>query len=89
MGRVAVVTGGASGIGLAINTIPPRAVITPMFMAAPFAQGPGGEENMRQLAARSAVRRLGVPEDIAHRSAERNYRPTSQSKLLIGYPTPC
>jgi hypothetical protein len=68
------VTGGASGIVLAINTIPPRAVITPMFMAAPFAQGPSGEENIRQG---------------SHRSAERNYRPTSQSKLLIGYPTPC
>jgi hypothetical protein len=36
-----------------------------MFMAAPFAQGPGGEENIRQLAARSPVRRLGVPADIA------------------------
>jgi hypothetical protein len=33
LGQVAVVAGGASGI-----TIPPRAVITPMFMAAPFAQ---------------------------------------------------
>ena len=33
LGQVAVGVGGASGI-----TIPPRAVITPMFMAAPFAQ---------------------------------------------------
>ena len=33
LGQVAVGAGGASGI-----TIPPRAVITPMFMAAPFAQ---------------------------------------------------
>jgi hypothetical protein len=33
LGQVAVGAGGASGI-----TIPPRAVITPMFMAEPFAQ---------------------------------------------------
>jgi NAD(P)-dependent dehydrogenase (short-subunit alcohol dehydrogenase family) len=40
-----------------------------MFMAAPFAQGPAGEEAIRQLAARSPVRRLGVPEDIAAATA--------------------
>ncbi len=55
--------------GITVNTIPPRAVITPMFMAAPFAQGPGGEENIKQMAARSPVRRLGVPEDIAAATA--------------------
>jgi NAD(P)-dependent dehydrogenase (short-subunit alcohol dehydrogenase family) len=55
--------------GITVNTIPPRAVVTPMFMAAPFAQGPGGEEAIRQLAARSPVRRLGVPEDIAAATA--------------------
>ena len=55
--------------GITVNTIPPRAVITPMFMAAPFAQGPGGEEMIRQMAARSPVRRLGVPEDIAAATA--------------------
>jgi NAD(P)-dependent dehydrogenase (short-subunit alcohol dehydrogenase family) len=44
-------------------------VITPMFMAAPFAHGPGGEETIRQMAARSPVRRLGVPEDIAATTA--------------------
>jgi NAD(P)-dependent dehydrogenase (short-subunit alcohol dehydrogenase family) len=38
-------------------------------MAAPFAQGAAGEENIRQLAARSPVRRLGVPEDIAAATA--------------------
>ena len=51
--------------GITVNTIPPRAVITPMFMAAPFAQGPGGAEHIKQMAARSPVRRLGTPEDIA------------------------
>ena len=35
----------------------------------PFAQGPDGEERIRQLAARSPVRRLGVPEDIAAATA--------------------
>jgi NAD(P)-dependent dehydrogenase (short-subunit alcohol dehydrogenase family) len=40
-----------------------------MFMAAPFAQGPDGEEHIRQLAERSPVRRLGVPEDIAAATA--------------------
>jgi NAD(P)-dependent dehydrogenase (short-subunit alcohol dehydrogenase family) len=40
-----------------------------MFMAAPFAQGAAGEENIKQLAARSPVRRLGVPEDIAAATA--------------------
>jgi 2-hydroxycyclohexanecarboxyl-CoA dehydrogenase len=55
--------------GITVNTIPPRAVVTPMFMAAPFAQGASGEENIRQLAARSPVRRLGVPEDIAATTA--------------------
>jgi hypothetical protein len=43
--------------------------LTPMFMAAPFAQGPEGEERIRQLTARSPVRRLGVPEDIAAATA--------------------
>jgi NAD(P)-dependent dehydrogenase (short-subunit alcohol dehydrogenase family) len=55
--------------GITVNTIPPRAVITPMFLAAPFAQGPEGEERVRQLAERSPVRRLGVPEDIAATAA--------------------
>jgi len=55
--------------GITVNTIPPRAVITPMFMAAPFAQGPAGEEAIRQLTARSPVRRLGVPDDIAAATA--------------------
>jgi len=55
--------------GITVNTIPPRAVITPMFMAAPFAQGPEGAENIRQLTARSPVRRLGTPEDIAATTA--------------------
>jgi NAD(P)-dependent dehydrogenase (short-subunit alcohol dehydrogenase family) len=55
--------------GITVNTIPPRAVITPMFLAAPFAQGPEGEERVRQLAERSPVRRLGVPEDIAATTA--------------------
>jgi len=40
-----------------------------MFMAAPFAQGPDGEEHIKQMAARSPVRRLGVPEDIAAATA--------------------
>jgi NAD(P)-dependent dehydrogenase (short-subunit alcohol dehydrogenase family) len=40
-----------------------------MFMAAPFAHGPDGEEAIKQLAARSPVRRLGVPEDIAATTA--------------------
>ena len=55
--------------GITVNTIPPRAVITPMFMAAPFAQGPGGAEMIKQMAARSPVRRLGVPDDIAAATA--------------------
>jgi 2-hydroxycyclohexanecarboxyl-CoA dehydrogenase len=55
--------------GITVNTIPPRAVVTPMFMAAPFAQGPEGEEHIRALTARSPVRRLGVPEDIAAATA--------------------
>jgi len=55
--------------GITVNTIPPRAVITPMFMAAPFAQGPEGEEHIEQMVARSPVRRLGVPEDIAAATA--------------------
>jgi 2-hydroxycyclohexanecarboxyl-CoA dehydrogenase len=55
--------------GITVNTIPPRAVITPMFMAAPFAQGPDGEEIIKQMAARSPVRRLGRPEDIAAATA--------------------
>jgi 2-hydroxycyclohexanecarboxyl-CoA dehydrogenase len=55
--------------GITVNTIPPRAVVTPMFMAAPFAQGPEGEEMIKQMAARSPVRRLGVPEDIAATTA--------------------
>ena len=55
--------------GITVNTIPPRAVITPMFMAAPFAQGPGGAETIEQIAARSPVRRLGAPEDIAAATA--------------------
>jgi len=38
-------------------------------MAAPFAQGAAGEENIRALAARSPVGRLGVPEDIAAATA--------------------
>jgi NAD(P)-dependent dehydrogenase (short-subunit alcohol dehydrogenase family) len=55
--------------GITVNTIPPRAIITPMFKAAPFAQGPEGEEAVRELTARSPVRRLGRPEDIAAATA--------------------
>ena len=55
--------------GITVNTIPPRAVITPMFMAAPFARGPEGERAIKELAARSPVRRLGVPDDIAATTA--------------------
>jgi NAD(P)-dependent dehydrogenase (short-subunit alcohol dehydrogenase family) len=55
--------------GITVNTIPPRAIITPMFRAAPFAQGPDGEEAVRELTARSPVRRLGRPEDIAAATA--------------------
>ncbi len=55
--------------GITVNTIPPRLVITPMMLAAPFATGPDGEETLKQMAARSPVRRLGVPEDIAAATA--------------------
>jgi NAD(P)-dependent dehydrogenase (short-subunit alcohol dehydrogenase family) len=55
--------------GITVNTIPPRSVITPMFLAAPFAQGPAGEEHIKAMAARSPVGRLGVPEDIAAAAA--------------------
>jgi NAD(P)-dependent dehydrogenase (short-subunit alcohol dehydrogenase family) len=55
--------------GITVNTIPPRAVVTPMFMAAPFARGEAGEENIKAMVARSPVRRLGVPEDIAAATA--------------------
>jgi NAD(P)-dependent dehydrogenase (short-subunit alcohol dehydrogenase family) len=41
--------------GITVNTIPPRAVITPMFMAAPFAQGPDGEEHIRRMGDQPAV----------------------------------
>ena len=47
--------------GITVNTIPPRAVVTPMFLAAPFAQGAAGEENIKALAARSPVAALACP----------------------------
>lgn len=73
MGRVAVVTGGASGIGLAAD-VSDRAAAEKALDGAraefgPFAQGPGGEEMIKQMAARSPVRRLGLPEDIAATTA--------------------
>ncbi len=55
--------------GITVNTIPPRMVVTPMMLAAPFATGANGDEVLKQMAARSPVRRLGVPEDIAAATA--------------------
>ena len=55
--------------GITVNTIPPRAVITPMFNAAPFMQQGDPSAVLEQMAARSPVGRLGVPDDIAAAAA--------------------
>ncbi len=38
---------------------------------------------------RSSASTAATTPDPSHRSAERDHRPTSQSKLLIGHPAPC
>jgi 2-hydroxycyclohexanecarboxyl-CoA dehydrogenase len=55
--------------GITVNTIPPRAVVTPMFNAAPFMQQGDPSAVLEQMAARSPVGRLGVPDDIAAAAA--------------------
>jgi 2-hydroxycyclohexanecarboxyl-CoA dehydrogenase len=55
--------------GVTVNTIPPRAVVTPMFNAAPFMQQGDPSAVLEQMAARSPVGRLGVPDDIAAAAA--------------------
>jgi 2-hydroxycyclohexanecarboxyl-CoA dehydrogenase len=55
--------------GITANTIPPRMVVTPMFNAAPFMRAGNADAILEQMAARSPVRRLGVPDDIAAAAA--------------------
>jgi len=52
-----------------LSTRSRRGPSLPHVHAAPFAQGPDGEEMIKQMAARRPVRRLGRPEDIAAATA--------------------
>ena len=69
--RVAVVTGAASGIGLAVelaphgitvNSIPPSIIDTPM---ARHAEAAGDFPGVETIAAMTPVRRAGTPDDVA------------------------
>jgi NAD(P)-dependent dehydrogenase (short-subunit alcohol dehydrogenase family) len=49
--------------GITVNTIPPRAIDTPLLRRSPTLQRPGA--SIDQMAARSPVGRMGTPEDVA------------------------
>jgi len=51
--------------GITANTIPPRAVDTPMLRSSPAFGSPGSlDQALSQMAARLPVGRMGVPDDI-------------------------